>query len=123
METQPESPVSKSGTSSFGKYIRIFLLVLIVIGIVLLCSINFWVPKLVATLIKPETQVMDSKSETTQTTSVTDLLAETHAICDPKEATDGPIGLSECISAQAEGYMDSLNASYKVLVEQYMEQS
>src|ERR1035437_1950878 len=34
------------------KFIRIFLLVLIIIGIILLCTQNIWVPKLVDKIIK-----------------------------------------------------------------------
>ena len=36
------------------KFIRIFLLVLIIIGIVLLCTQKFWVPKLVDKILSPE---------------------------------------------------------------------
>ncbi len=127
METQPETPlvdsVSKSRVRSFDKFIRIFLLGLIVIGIALLGTIDFWVPKLVGMFIQPEAQIVASNSMTQHEDGTTDLLVETHKICDPKEATDGPIGLSECISAQSEKYMDALTGSYEDLLAQYKDQS
>ncbi len=65
METTPYSQAATSSvtteittrppTSVFIKFIRIFLLVLIVFGIGLICTINMWVPNVVRMILRTDT--------------------------------------------------------------------
>jgi hypothetical protein len=64
MDTQPDQQISvapvpaeinsKPPTPALIKFIRVFLLILIVIGILLLCTTSLWVPKLVSVILRPE---------------------------------------------------------------------
>ncbi len=78
METAPDSQAAtslsakittKPPVSGFIKFIRIFLLILIVIGIGLLCTIHFWVPKLVAEVIPSQRAIVVSPSISTATST------------------------------------------------------
>jgi hypothetical protein len=51
--TSPEV-ISKPEVSALIKFVRIFLLILIIIGIGLICTINFWVPQLVTIILGSE---------------------------------------------------------------------
>ena len=85
MDTQTDSQVTttsvttevtnKPPTSAFIKFIRIFLLILIVIGIGLICTINLWVPSMVSIILNPQpttvTPTATATPESTQPISVT----------------------------------------------------
>jgi len=51
--TPPVLPTVAPRAGSFIRFVRIFLLVLIIIGIALLCTIHFWVPALVEVIMGP----------------------------------------------------------------------
>ena len=66
-------PVLRTPPSTFIKFVRIFLLVLIVIGLILIATESLWVPKLVNTILQNQTPTISSTtnnlSSTTSSTS------------------------------------------------------
>jgi hypothetical protein len=92
----PIETVAKPKTPIFMKFIRIFLLILIIIGIGLLFTINLWVPKLVAKILAVENTSQAVNTSNTGHTSQNTPVA-TSAILIPPNSTlvisNGPYNL------------------------------
>src|SRR3989344_5175326 len=94
---------------SFIKFVRIFLLILIVIGIGLLVTQKMWVPKVVDMILGPEMAVeentMNPENKTTEKVENQEIQSQRELYCNDEFAENATEGLPNEVKA----IMDRIN--------------